>query len=243
MNNLRVVVLFFTYLCAYGCSESRPNFTDDILTTTDDSPNPPTTDENPDTSTGDEDTTDEFPDTDFNILFVGNSLTYSNDLPKLVKERAQIRGFDIGTKMLAYPNYAILDHWSDGKVQEEIASKQYDFVVIQQGPSSQAFGRQVLIEYGEKYGNLCGENGAELCYFMVWPSRTYYHTFDDVILNHQDAAEINNAILCPVGEVWKEHFDTTNNFDYYGPDSFHPSLKGSQVAANVIVESLFPSER
>ena len=74
---------------------------------------------------------------------------------------------------------------------------------------------------------------------MVWPSLTYYHNFAGVIQNHRDAAQINNAILCPVGEVWKSHFDTTNNFDYYGSDGFHPSPKGSQVAADVIVEYLF----
>ena len=73
---------------------------------------------------------------------------------------------------------------------------------------------------------------------MVWPSLKYYQTFDGVIKNHQDAASINNAILCPVGQVWKEYFDTTNSFDYYGPDGFHPSMKGSQVAADVSGEYL-----
>ncbi len=74
---------------------------------------------------------------------------------------------------------------------------------------------------------------------MVWPSRMYYHTFDGVIKNYTAAAEANNAVLCPAGQVWKTHFDQTNDFSYYGADGFHPSLKGSQVAAKVIFESLF----
>ncbi|PCJ95777.1 MAG: hypothetical protein COA50_08230 [Flavobacteriaceae bacterium] len=178
--------------------------------------------------------------TGLNILFIGNSLTYTNDLPGLVKTRAKQKGITIGTKMIALPNYAILDHWSDGEVQKEINSKKYQFIIIQQGPSSQPFGRQVLIEYGQKYSALCKVNNAKLAYFMVWPSLANYETFDGVILNHKEAALINKAILCPVGEVWKTHFDNTNNFDYYGPDGFHPSFKGSQVAANVIVATLFP---
>lgn len=177
--------------------------------------------------------------TNFNILFIGNSLTYTNDLPELVKKQAKLQGIKINYKLVAFPNYAIVDHWNNGKVQKLISSKKYDFVVIQQGPSSQSDGRAMLIDFGKKYSSFCEANNAKLCYFMVWPSLNYYHTFDGVIKNHKDAAAINNAILLPVGEVWKDYFDSTNNFHYYGSDGFHPSLAGSEAAAKVIVEYLF----
>ena len=125
-----------------------------------------------------------------------------------------------------------------GQIQKLIASKKYDFVIIQQGPSSQNNGRNMLIEYGKKYNSICKLNNTKLCYFMVWPSLNYYHTFDGVIKNHKDAASINNSILLPVGEVWKDYFDRTDDFQYYSSDGFHPSLEGSQMAAKVIVEYL-----
>lgn len=176
--------------------------------------------------------------TKFHILFIGNSLTYTNKLPRLVKKNAKLKGININSRMIALPNYAIEDHWNDGKVQKLISSKKYDFVVIQQGPSSQSDGRKMLIEYGKKYNSLCKLNKAKLCYFMVWPSLNYYHTFDDVIKNHKDAATINNSILIPVGEVWKQYIDSTKNNEFYGSDGFHPSVKGSQVASKVIVDYL-----
>ncbi|WP_420319963.1 SGNH/GDSL hydrolase family protein [Flagellimonas sp.] len=178
-------------------------------------------------------------DENIGILFIGNSLTYFNDLPILVKERVEAQGKEVVVKMVAKPNYAIVDHWADGEVQPLISSKAYDYVIIQQGPSSQSDGRQMLIESGKLYSDLCKQNNAKLCYFMVWPSISNYGTFDGVIKNHTDAAAMNNAILLPVGEVWKEYIDTTNNLDYYGPDGFHPSVKGSEVAADVIVQHLF----
>ena len=177
--------------------------------------------------------------TEFNILFIGNSLTYTNNLPELVNKSAKLKGIEIDTKMIAFPNYAIVDHWNDGQVQKLIASKKYDFVIIQQGPSSQNDGRKMLFEYGKEYSRLCKLNDTKLCYFMVWPSLNNYHTFDRVINNHKDAASINNSILLPVGEVWKDYIDSTNSFEYYSSDGFHPSLKGSQIAAKVIVEYLF----
>jgi len=178
----------------------------------------------------------------FSILFVGNSLTSANNLPQLVEHAAKNKGLVIQSKMIAFPNYALMDHWNDGEVQKEIKRNEYDFVIVQQGPSSQQNGREILIKYGRKYADLCAKNGAKLSYFMVWPSRIYYHTFKGVIKNYTDAARINDAILCPVGEEWKKHFDTTQNFDYYSSDGFHPSLKGSQRAAEIIVEHLFRNE-
>ena len=219
MNKIKYVLIFFTCICLLSCSESDEDF-------------------NSISANNNVDNTDNFSNPDFSILFIGNSLTYTNNLSELVKSNAKLKGIIIATEMIAFPNYAIIDHWNDGVVQEQIASKKYDFVIIQQGPSSQSWGREVLIEYGKKFSDLCKENDTKLSYFMVWPSLTYYHTFDGVIKNYRDAASINGAILCPVGEVWKEYFDTTNNFDYYGPDGFHPSPKGSQVAADVIVKRL-----
>lgn len=48
------------------------------------------------------------------ILFVGNSLTYVNDLPHLVEQVARERGVSIKTEMLAFPDYALEDHWKEG---------------------------------------------------------------------------------------------------------------------------------
>ena len=172
------------------------------------------------------------------ILFVGNSLTYVNDLPGLVSDKGKIYGINIKTEMLALPNYAISDHWDDGKVQQLISYNKYDFVVIQQGPSSQAEGREILLEYGPKYNDLCKQSGSRLAYFMVWPALANYENFNGVINNYTDAANSTNSILCPVGKIWKEYCDKTNDYSYYGPDQFHPSLKGSEITAEVIVKSV-----
>lgn len=177
---------------------------------------------------------------DYNILFIGNSLTYYNDMPEMVKAIGEEKGIAIGVKMVTQGNYAIIDHWSDGEAQKQISRGVFDFVVMQQGPSSQLEGRELLIEGGELFKPLCDEHGAQLTFYMVWPSLTYYHTFDGVIRSYELAAERNDALLCPVGRIWKTHFDTTEDFSYYGSDGFHPSIKGSEVAAQVIYDSLFP---
>ncbi len=191
------------------------------------------------TTTSASNTLPEIKDPTINILFIGNSLTYTNDLPKLVKAHAKTKGVKTKTHMVALPNYALEDHWNDGNIQQLIATGKYDYVIIQQGPSSQQEGRDMLITYGKKFATLCSNYDAKLAYFMVWPSLQYHYTQDAVIQNYHDAATINNAIILPVGMTWKEYHNSNNSNDYYGPDGFHPSLKGSKAAAATIVSHLF----
>ena len=173
------------------------------------------------------------------ILFVGNSLTYTNDLPKLVVAFGKENGVEINTTILAYPNYALEDHWNDGQVQKLIAKYKYDFVVIQQGPSSQIDGRRMLFDFGVKIKTLCDNTNTQLAFFMVWPAFSNIQTFDGVIQNYTDAALATNSLLCPVGELWKKHFQDTGDYSFYGPDMFHPSTIGSKNAAKIIFETLF----
>lgn len=176
------------------------------------------------------------------ILFIGNSLTYSNNMPFILEEIGKSFDKKISTKMICKPNYAIIDHLNEGMIQKEIASKNYDYVIIQQGPSSQEEGRKMLFRDGKIIKKLCKKHTAKFGYFMVWPSKKYYFTFDRVIKNHKEAAEKNNAILFDVGSIWKQYQKSANYVSLYGSDQFHPSKTGSFLAALTIFNKLFPNE-
>ena len=173
------------------------------------------------------------------VLFIGNSLTYTNDLPALLASHAKANDVKLNARSIALPNYALLDHLAENNIVNALKNTKFNYIIVQQGPSSQAEGRAWLIEGAIQLKALADKNGAKLCIFMVWPAFANYGTFDGVIKNHSDAAQMTNSILCPVGLAWKEFIDKTNDLSYYGPDLFHPSLKGSKVAAEIIFKSIF----
>ncbi len=177
------------------------------------------------------------------LLFIGNSLTYTNNLPSILKQIATVYGKNIESDMVCYPNYAIVDHLNEGKVQQKIATENYDYVIIQQGPSSQKEGRDMLLDAGKQLSKLCNENNTKLAYFMVWPSKRYYFTFDKVIQNHTDAATKNKALLFPVGMYWKQFEKLNTKISLYGADQFHPSKAGSFLAALTMFKKLYPKEK
>ena len=173
------------------------------------------------------------------ILFIGNSLTYTNNLPAIVTSIGKDSGIAIKTTTLAYPNYALEDHWNDGVMQQLIAAVKFDFVIVQQGPSSQNDGRIMLMDYGARIKTLCNKTNTQLAFFMVWPYFENLHTFDGIIKNYTDAAAFTNSLLCPVGLEWRDYFFATGDYSYSGPDKFHPSQKGSENAALIIFKTLF----
>jgi hypothetical protein len=170
---------------------------------------------------------------------VGNSLTYTNNLPLLVATVGAKYNIPLEAEMLALPNFSLEDHWLQGKLQKLITSGRFDIVVVQQGPSSQADGREMLLNYGSKLKRLCEKNDVVLAFFMVWPPRDHMERFEGVINNYTEAALKTQAVLCPVGLAWKACLETKASCDYYDRDGFHPSLTGSQVAAEIIFQSLF----
>lgn len=172
------------------------------------------------------------------ILIIGNSLSYTNNLPELLRKESVRKNVQLAVDLLAKPNYALEDHWNEGIFQKMMASGGYNYVVVQQGPSSQADGLEMLLDYGQKIAKLCKRKGVQLVFLMVWPSLNNYHTFEGVINNYTVAAKEANAILCPVGKEWKAHFDTTNDFSFIGPDGFHPSVQGSQSIAQIMMKTL-----
>jgi hypothetical protein len=75
------------------------------------------------------------------VLFVGNSLTYFNDLPLIVEALADsVPGLAaeqrLSTAMAAYPDFALYDHWADGTAVRAIDGSKWNVVILQQGSSA-----------------------------------------------------------------------------------------------------------
>jgi len=52
---------------------------------------------------------------DLGILFIGNSHTYFNDMPLLVKHRAEEEGYRCRVTMLAHPDWYLSQHAEERK--------------------------------------------------------------------------------------------------------------------------------
>ncbi len=173
------------------------------------------------------------------ILFLGNSLTYGNDLPDIVCRLAAEAGSRVHCEAVARPNFALVDHWNEGAAAKTLKRRRWSVVVMQQGPSGGREGRDLLLEYGKKWSERITASGARPAFFMVWPSAARIHDFPRVSESHRMATDQTGGMLLPAGDAWLEAWRRDRSLKLYGPDGFHPSLAGSYLAALSIYRGIF----
>jgi hypothetical protein len=176
---------------------------------------------------------------DYRVLFIGNSLTYTNDLPGTVAAMALTAGDTIQVQAVTAPNLALIDHVTgQTNAVDVIQSGHWDYVVLQQGPTALPLYRDTLIlatKWLQPYIRAAGARSAQL---MVWPSATKRASFDEVRRSSQLAAKSVGGVFLPAGEAWRAAWSAGPRIALYGPDGFHPSELGTYLTALVVYEGL-----
>lgn len=172
------------------------------------------------------------------VLFVGNSLTYTENIQDMVQRLAAAGGQAMTYDALLQPNYSLEDHWNVG-LPQEIERIKPDIVVLQQGPSSQPDSRINLIFWTQKIDSVVRGIGGRSALYMVWPPLSSSEQFFAVRDNYAAAAAAVGGILMPAGVTWLEVWNRNPTIELYGPDGFHPSYLGALAAAETIYVMLF----
>jgi len=174
----------------------------------------------------------------YNVLFVGNSLTYTNDLPGMLEALVDstLQG-PVHTGVYAFANFGLEDHWAEGSARAAIAEGGWDVTVLQQGPSATE-GRPSLLEYSRLLDEEISGAGGRTALYMVWPAESRSFDFEGVSESYTMAAQQVGGLLYPVGEAWLAAWERDSTLELYGPDRFHPSEAGTYLAALVMLQQL-----
>ena len=174
------------------------------------------------------------------VLFVGNSLTYVNDLPAILEAMADSSHEPLlETRMVAKPDYSLEDHWNDGDARAAIGKGGWSVVVLQQGPSSLETSRALLIEYARKFDEPIRQVGARAALYQVWPTSDRASDFQRANESYRLAADAVHGFLFPVGEAWLAAQRIDPSIPLYAFDGLHPSAEGSYLAALVMYATLY----
>jgi hypothetical protein len=175
---------------------------------------------------------------DLNVLFIGNSLTYTHDIPAMFERVAESEGVAVSHGVVVFPGVALEDHWVLGDARNAIARGGWDVVVLQQGPSSLPENRAMLIEWSQRFAEEIRQAGGRPALYMVWPASDRSADFDAVSESYRQAAEAVDGILVPGGEAWRAAWRKDAGLRLYGPDGFHPSQMGSYLIALTMLEAI-----
>src|SRR5437899_560095 len=88
---------------------------------------------------------------EINVLFIGNSLTYGNDLPKMIAALAKAGKQPSMYHERETPGGCTFEkHWKDGKALTKIQSRKWDYVVLQDNSQGPLTKRDSMFDHGKK---------------------------------------------------------------------------------------------
>jgi hypothetical protein len=182
------------------------------------------------------------PAVELRVLFIGNSLTQANDLPRMVASVAGGAGTrGITVEAVDFGGASLEDHWNRGDALAAIDRGGWDVVVLQQGPSALPESRVLLLDYAHRFADRIRAAGARPALYMVWPPLDRAGDWDAVTESYTAAARAVDGLLFPAGEALREALHRKPTLDLLQTDRFHPTATGTYLAAVVISAGL--SER
>jgi len=173
------------------------------------------------------------------VLFVGNSLTATNDLPAYVAGLADASGRTLEYRTITVGGYNLEDHWHLGEARRALATKAWDYMVMQQGPSALPESQVDLRTWAIRFADEARSRGTRSALLTVWPESYRQDALPDVIQSYRRAAGAAGAELLPAGGAWQKAWRCDRRVGLYGGDGFHPSPTGTYAAALVVYGRLF----
>jgi hypothetical protein len=172
-----------------------------------------------------------------NLLFIGNSHTYYNDMPLLVKRRAEEAGYSCRVTMIAHGGWFLAQHAEEPDVRFNILYGKYDYVILQEyahpfGPE-ESF-REAAVKLNALIRQACGKP----IIYEAWARKDEPEAQANMNIIHQRVAREIDALLAPVGENWWGYMKSWPDLEMYDEDGAHASRTGSDFAAKTIWEEI-----
>lgn len=187
------------------------------------------------------------------ILFLGNSYTYTSDLPGTLNSLASSAGKSLYIDSYTPGGKQLSQHYVDATSLSKINSKQWDFVVLQEQSQMPALNPNITISYAQaivlnqiKVNNPC----TEAIVYMTWAREAGNAWLTELNTTHEALAEYYEDFyediwkyvpgrVSPVGRAF--HQATRDGLDVYSNDGSHQNSTGNYLAACVFYATIYKS--
>lgn len=173
------------------------------------------------------------------VLFVGNSYTYGNDLPKMLETLATAGGNRLNTARSVRGGFTLQKHWQEEKAVELIKRNRWDVVVLQEQSQMPLVNPPLMFEYAKKLDEVIDERGARTMFFLTWAREHLPEMQKGLNESYFAIAEQCEAEVAPVGIAWQKALALEQPPQLHQPDKSHPTKFGTYLAACVFYAAIF----
>ena len=169
------------------------------------------------------------------ILFVGNSYTSRNNLPRLIAGLAASTEppTSLHVEAIVAGGASLKRHWNAGLVQKALQTAAWDYVVLQEQSTLPLKNPTRYHENVRLFDPDIKKHGAKTALYLTWARQQApesQHGIDDAV---EAIAGQVGALVVPVGPAWQEAMTEAPAVRLYVEDGSHPSAAGSYLSACV----------
>lgn len=188
---------------------------------------------------------------EINILFIGNSYTYRNHMPKIFEKLAKLNGKSLHVYTNTKGMTSFYRHSKRQNLYKAITWKKWDYVILQ-GSSRDMIKDSVTFQTKtipglQKLIDAIKTNSkqSKILFFMTWAyekgfgEKSYFEMTRNVKNGYESLSANYNIPVVPVGLAWKETLMKVKKSKLYHRDGAHPSLQGSYLVASCFFVSIF----
>lgn len=184
------------------------------------------------------------------ILFIGNSYTYVNNLPKMFASLSKSGGHRVEVGMEAEGGWTLEDHVESAKTMRAIESSEWDFVVVQeqsQIPASAIFRERRMYPAARTLVAKIRGVGAAPVLFLTpahldgWPEERLDYAAMQFQINagYWSLAQELNVLVAPAGIAWQNAHEQYPELALWQSDGSHPDKQGTYLTACVFYATIF----
>lgn len=175
------------------------------------------------------------------VLFVGNSYTYVNELPRLIEQLAKSAKEPrvLETEMVAVGGATLESHWEEGRALAAVRKGPWDFVVLQEQGTRPLTQPEVMHRYARLFDAEVKRAGAQTVFYLTWARLGQEQLQGARSEAYLSIAKELGAMVAPVGIVWQQVRRESPGIKLYSEDGVHPSPAGTYLAACVFYVTFY----
>jgi hypothetical protein len=173
------------------------------------------------------------------VLFIGNSLTYFNEMPWITERVAESLNVapPLRTQFSGGSGMTLRQHWDRGRAVRAIREGRFTHVVLQPQSSEIVRTPEETFRYAKLLHGEIKRSGAKTVLFWTWAPRTMNFTQRQFDAQYAKLARELGAIVAPVGIAWESL--QSGGVELFDGSGLHPNLAGSYLAACVFVATIY----
>lgn len=171
-----------------------------------------------------------------NVLYIGNSYTYSHGMPTVVSAMARSAGSprQLHAREVTIPGATLQQHWESGAAKRAIHERKWDYVVLQEQSMLPIEQRERMYSYVRLFDNEIRLSGARTVLFVTWARRENPESQAALDAAYTAVAEELGALVAPVGPAWAFARLRIPGVQLYEGDGSHPTPVGAYLTACVL---------